>query len=59
MIMRQAMIWTNKPDPGRTEATETVCRDGLLCIKQDSQSYTYWSQNIAKSTFSIHQSFEA
>ena len=38
MIMWQAMIWTNKPDPGRTEAAETVCRDVLLRVKQDSHN---------------------
>ena len=43
MIMRQAMIWNNKPDPGQTEAVETVRRDVWLRVKQDSHNYTYWS----------------
>ena len=55
MNMRQAMIWTNKPDPGRTEAAETVCHDVLLRVKQDSHNYTFWCQNIANSKFSIPQ----
>ena len=56
MIMRQAMIWTNKPDPGQTEATEIVHQNVLLRVKQDNDNYTYWSQNIANSKFSIHHS---
>ena len=31
--------------PGRTEAAETVCRDVVLRVKQDSHNYTYWSQS--------------
>ena len=39
MIIRQAMIWINMPDPGRTEAAETVSRDITTRKTRQSQLY--------------------